>query len=761
MRTSSRVLTMLAASCLLLPVSADARGIHYGAVTDPAILDCDQLQWRGQTEKSRLCYAELLRSTTPSSTKAEAAWALNNLKQANEWFRAATVESPDDHATKVRWGNLFAASHQNGEAMNIYREVLDEDPANAFAMLGAARVLVGSFEDAANSYLDPLMAGTTLNDGALLGAWLLVARVSLENGNYDEATAALLEADELVTDTDWPALEIYALRASMDLLNNSDDNHWTELSLQYNPHFGGIYATPAHFYMITRRYRAAIDMYQKAVDIEPGLATAHEELGINLLRDNQMTRARQHLETAYELDPFSPRAVNTLRLMDSYSDFRLVDDTPVVEGDVPIVLRLHEDESAAIAPYATKLTRDSIAVFTERYGFDLREPVVIEMYPDHEDFAVRTAGMPGLGILGATFGYVIAMDSPSGRPSQQFQWGTTLWHEMAHVFTLEATNHLVPRWYSEGISVFEEWRTGPNPGVRIPMSVYNAMKDDRFLPIANLDEGFLRPTYDEQIIVSYMQAGLVCDFIDRHLGADKLRELLVAYREGLTTEEAITSVLELEPAEFDKLFEDFVDTEHGAVLDKLEEWHHKQTEISNALAEDNWSDAIELANDLVDIIPQYIESDSPYLALARAHNELGNREDALNSLQRFWINGGYDPSSLKRLGHWLADAGREDDAIDVMMSINLVDPLDRDLHGELGDRLLAADRAAEALQEYEIALALKPHDMATAWYRMAQAQHKLGNIERTQDHLLQALDIAPNFRPAQRLLLQLASGEAN
>jgi tetratricopeptide (TPR) repeat protein len=760
-RTSSRVLTMLAASCLLLPVSADARGIHYGAVTDPAILDCDQLQWRGQTEKSRLCYAELLRSTTPSSTKAEAAWALNNLKQANEWFRAATVESPDDHATKVRWGDLFAASHQNGEAMNIYREVLDEDPANAFAMLGAARVLVGSFEDAANSYLDPLMAGTTLNDGALLGAWLLVARVSLENGNYDEATAALLEADELVTDSDWPALEIYALRASMDLLNNSDDNHWTELSLQYNPHFGGIYATPAHFYMITRRYRAAIDMYQKAVDIEPGLATAHEELGINLLRDNQMTRARQHLETAYELDPFSPRAVNTLRLMDSYSDFRLVDDVPDADGEVPIVLRLHMDESAAIAPYAAKLTRDSIAVFTERYGFDLREPVVIEMYPDHEDFAVRTAGMPGLGILGATFGYVIAMDSPSGRPSQQFQWGTTLWHEMAHVFTLEATNHLVPRWYSEGISVFEEWRTGPNPGVRIPMSVYNAMKDDRFLPIANLDEGFLRPTYDEQIIVSYMQAGLVCDFIDRHLGADKLRELLVAYREGLTTEEAITSVLELEPAEFDKLFEDFVDTEHGAVLDKLEEWHHKQTEISNALAGDNWSDAIELANDLVDIIPQYIESDSPYLALARAHNELGNREDALNSLQTFWINGGYDPSSLKRLSRWLTEAGRDEEAIDVMMSINLVDPLDRDLHGELGDRLLAADRAAEALQEYEIALALKPHDMATAWYRMAQAQHKLGNIERTQDHLLQALDIAPNFRPAQRLLLQLASGEAN
>jgi tetratricopeptide (TPR) repeat protein len=176
---------MLAVSCLVLPASATARGIHYGAVTNPEILNCDQMHWRGETEQSRFCYAELLRSTTPAAAKAEAAWALSNLKQANEWFRVAMAESPDDHATKVRWGDLFAASHQNGEAMNIYREVLVEDPGNAFAMLGAARVLVDSFEDAANSYLEPLMTGTTLGDGALLGAWLLVARVSLENGNYD------------------------------------------------------------------------------------------------------------------------------------------------------------------------------------------------------------------------------------------------------------------------------------------------------------------------------------------------------------------------------------------------------------------------------------------------------------------------------------------------------------------------------------------------------------------------------------------------
>ena len=85
---------------------------------------------------------------------------------------------------------------------------------------------------------------------------------------------------------------------------------------------------------------------------------------------------------------------------------------------------------------------------------------------------------------------------------------------MAHVFTLEATDHLVPRWYSEGISVYEEWSTGPLPGRQIPLHVIEMMQRDRFLPIADLDGGFIRPSYPNQVIVSYMQAGLACDVPD-------------------------------------------------------------------------------------------------------------------------------------------------------------------------------------------------------------------------------------------------------
>jgi tetratricopeptide (TPR) repeat protein len=751
---------LLVAVALLAAPFAAAREIHYGAVTDADLLACDRQHWHGEVDASRQCYRELLEGDRPAAVRAEAAWALNDRQFANRLFRDAAAAAPDDPSIRQRWGDLFADSHQDAEAMNLYREALEIDSGNDFALLGAARLLVGGFDDEANTYLEPLLNDATRADGARASAWLLVARIALENSNLLQAEGALDMAETILSASDWPPLELYAVQAAADLLKNVTESRYTAMSLEYNPRYGGIYAIPAHFYVITRRYREAIDLYQKAVDVEPGLASAHEELGINLLRDNQVSRARRHLEIAYEEDPFSPLAVNTLRLLDSFDNFTLTSDPRMPEqGVLPISLRLHREEAEAIAPYAIRLTRDSIDVFTERYGFELREPVIIEMYPDHEDFAVRTAGMPGIGILGATFGYVVAMDSPSARPTSQFQWGTTLWHEMAHVFTLEATNHLVPRWYSEGISVFEEWQSGPTPGVRIPMSVYGAIADDRFLPVADLDEGFIRPTYEEQVIVSYMQAGLVCHFIHARYGDAKLKELLYAFRDGLLTGQAIEQVFGMAPAGFDAAFSDYVETEHGGIVDNLDDWEHTHLAIAERVAEDDWASIIELAGHQIELLPWYVEPDSPYVALARAQEELGRREEAVETLMTFWRTGGYDPQTLQRLSGWLADAGRSAEAIDVLETVNLVDPLDQAVHGELGDLLMAENRAADALREYTVALALDPHDKAAAYYRLATAHNALGDRAASQERLLMALDVAPNYRPAQKLLLELARAE--
>src|SRR5690606_187328 len=189
--------------------------------------------------------------------------------------------------------------------------------------------------------------------------------------------------------------------------------------------------------------------------------------------------------------PFNPKAVNTMRLLDTFvEDFELVNfPDPPTTGIPALTLRLHKDERAILTHYARELSEISIATFSERYRFTPRQPIVVEIYPNHEDFVVRSIGMPGVGILGVTFGYLFAMDSPSGHPEESYHWGTTLWHEMAHVFTVTATEHKVPRWYSEGISVYEEWRSGPIPGRKIPLDVLLAMAENKFLSVAELDDG--------------------------------------------------------------------------------------------------------------------------------------------------------------------------------------------------------------------------------------------------------------------------------
>jgi len=760
-RRATAAVSLIAA--IFVASGAGAKPIHYGAVESDALAACDALEWRGQVVEADACYQALLDDEASDAIRAEAAWALGDLHLANRLFQSADRQSPNDPSILTRWGDLYADSHQDAEAMNIYREALAADSQYPFALLGAARVLLGAFDEEANAYLEPLLTRGSQHEGAQAGGWLLVARVSIENDDIAEAESNLDKAERLLERNGWPPLEAYALRAAIDIRNDKPESGWFERALDYNPKWGGIYATPAYIYVITRRYRDAIDLYQKAVDIEPALAAAHEELGVNLLRDNQISRARRHLEMAHDIDPFSPVAVNTLRLLDSFSDFPVIQDpqAPAADGDVPIVLRLHEDEAAAIAPYAIALTRRSIEEFSRRYQFELREPVVIEMYPDHEDFAVRTAGMPGIGILGATFGYLLAMDSPSARSPDQFQWGTTLWHELAHVFTLEASNHLVPRWFSEGVSVYEEWRSGPTPGVRLPLNIYAAMRDDKFLPVATLDQGFIRPSYEDQVIVSYMQAGLICQFIDEHYGEDKLALMLKAFADGADTSEALRQVLDVSAPAFDRAFDTFLDLEHGAFLARFDDWNEAQAAAGKAFAEEDWDAAIEAANAMIELHPDYSEPDSPYLLLARAYREQGNADAERAALETFWQRGGYEPGALRDYAAMLEAEGDARTAIDVLGTVMHVQPLDADVHEQLGGLLLAEGRPAEALAEFEIVLAQGAYDQANAYYQIARAHDALGDVDATRDNLLMALDIAPGFREAQRLLLDVMSGNTH
>ena len=461
-------------------------------VVDAApIVECRALEIADR-DAARACYVERL-SDASVVVRAEAAWALGDVQLANSLFRAAVRAAPDDADARVRWGELFLATYQVADAEALFVEALGLVADNADAKLGLARLALNRFEGQAHKLLKDVLGA----DGDNQKAKLLLARLALEVGDTERAQSAL---GELLTARDTHLkLEAMALSAALDHRLGIAPSPWEAKALAIHPGYGELFETIAHFYIITRRYREAIEHLNRATDIQPELWSAQATLGINLLRVNRFDAGREALQRAHEGDPYNVEVVNALRLLDSLEGWDVV-------AEDGLVLRTHPDESGALAHYVRRLVGDAVRVVGGRYGFVPDYPVVVELYPRHQDFAVRTSGLPGIGVLGVAFGDVVLMDSPAARSVDEgFDWASALWHEVAHVVTLGATGNLVSRWFSEGVSVFEEWQTGPSRFVgnssavgaaayrAVPTRVVEAYRADRLLQVADLGRGLHPP----------------------------------------------------------------------------------------------------------------------------------------------------------------------------------------------------------------------------------------------------------------------------
>lgn len=736
-----------------------ARDMLYGAIDNADLQACESQFWSGALTEATTCYRGLLGSPLPA-IRAEAVWVLGDLQDANTAFQDAYNAEPDNAMVRVRWGELYMQTYQYQEAYNLFAEALAIDPQNAWASIGAARSLAQSGDtEAVDAHMAAVVENPLAPAGAQLRGTLMLLRGALEQDQFDEARDILADAQELATANNLPQMELKAYAAALAFMTFQPYQSFVDAALAENPAYGDAWAILGYSAMITRRYRECGEFYEKAVAVQPNHWEAHLELGQNYLRLNQVTPAVDHVRLSYEGDAFNPKTINILRLLDSFLDNMEVLNFPdPPQGAFPsLTLRLDKREIPILEKYARDLAERSIALYTERYRFTPKEPIIVEIYPNHEDFVVRSIGMPGVGLLGVTFGYLFAMDSPSAHPAgESYHWGTTLWHEMAHVFTVEGSDHLVPRWFSEGVSVFEEWRTGPIPGRKIPNNVLKAMSEGLFLPVAELDNGFMRPTYEDQVIVSYMQAGLVFDFIDREFGFSKIVDMLYLFNDHVSPTAAIEQTLGITSEEFDEQFKQFIDTEYGPMLSQMEAWQENHRASFEALEGENWGGAIAAASRAITIYPDYVEADSPYIAMARAYARLDDHDNEFRTLETFWQKGGYAPRALMALAERYLERDMKAEALEVLTDVAWADPFMEELHVELGDLHLELGQPQLALDEYQILLALDPLNKADANLKIATAYKALNNAEMTMQYLMTALDIAPQYRPAQALLLELS-----
>jgi tetratricopeptide (TPR) repeat protein len=673
-----------------------------------------------------------------SIQRAEALWQAHDYTGANNEFKALIAAYPDNADYRVRWGQLFYERFNPDEAGKLYQEALGIDPKNARALLGMAQLYADNYDAKANDFATKALEA----DPKLYQAHELMARVALEDDNSKKAES---EADAaLAMNPD--ALDGIAIKASIDLLADKQ-SPWVEKI----GNRGKGYETIAHFYMINRRYEECIAFYRKAIAATPDLWSAHSDLGVNLMRLGREDEARKELEIAYDNHFRDAATVNSLRLMDSYKNFETF-RTPTT------VLKLNKKEADVLRPYFQEEMQRAMATYEKKYKVKLKDPVQVEVYPDHEDFAVRTMGLPGLGALGVTFNNVVAMDSPSGRPPGSFHWASTMWHELSHVYILDITNDRVPRWFTEGLAVHEETASSPDWGDRLSPEIIAAIRDKKLLPVADIDRGFVHPTYPSQVIVSYYEAGKICDYISERWGESKLLDIVHEFAKNRPTVDVIKEELGMTPEAFDKDFLAMIDKETSKTVAGFPEWTKQVREI-NQLAKDGKTDEVIAKGRAIEgLYPDYVESGNVYSFVADACIKKGDTVCAIDELGRYSKIGGRDPETVKKYAKLLADAGKPKEAEAALERLNFIFPLDTELHERLGSLLLQTGDAQGAVREFQALVAMHPIDVAGSHYDLAKAFKAAGRKDQAREEAVSALEAAPDFKPAQKLLLEV-SGE--
>jgi cellulose synthase operon protein C len=673
---------------------------------------------------------------------------LEKFQDANDTYLAAIRVDPSYFEAHLEAGELFTEKYNYGDARQFLSEALQLNPNSAQAHLDVAinHGLEGGEEMSA-----ALNRALAVNPN-LVAALVFKAGLALEAGQYDAASLEIEKAFKVNPHS----LQAHALRAAMFYLQDRDIEPEVAATRTINPRYGAIFNTLAHYATITHRTAQAAVFARRAIEISPQLWAAHLSLGMALLRLGQMEEGRAEVEKAFKGDGFNVWAKNTLDLLDAMKDYRETKHDP-------FVIKAAAAESDVLSGYAANLLEEAAAKLTKKYRFTPQGPIVIELFPNHDDFAVRALGLPGLGALGVCFGQVIAQDSPSAREAGEFNWGSTLWHEYTHVITLQMTDYRIPRWLSEGLSVYEERRARPGWGDDWNPMFLRAFAEGRWFKIADLDAGFQRPRSPEDLPVAYFQASQVCEFIAERFGFDAILRMLALYRDKAPTPVILRQVLKLSESEFDRAFFAYVETRAqplqlalrtdarvAASLAREDVLRMIETEDTFALhlragnlflADGDTENAARHFRRAIDLFPYYTGAGNAYEALAEILEQKGDMAQAAEVLE-----------SLARLRLARGDWTRAREALRLSFYLN---PFNYATHTQAGELNLELKDFAQALAEFRTTLALQPPNIAEANYNVATAYYALGKQLEAKRAVLRALEAAPRYEKAQELLLKI------
>jgi len=475
---------------------------------------------------------------------------LNRFREANDvMFSQAQEKDPKNPALLLEQGRILLRKYSYKDAPVVLREAVDENPRSADALAALADYYLTDFQVGTKRYE---LAEKNLKKALEVNpshaeAYLLRGVLWFSDGNIDEGLADFRKSVEL----DPSSLRARGYVAAC-LFLAADEAQLAQAekeALAVNPRGAEFFHTIALAIENKFRYRDSVRFCDRALELDPEYWPAFVTLGINCLRTGEEERGRKFLERSWENDKFNVWVFNTrvlLRHMDAnYKELKTD----------RFVFKFPKEDFSILRMTLVPLLEKAHDTLSIRYKTELPRPVYVEVFSAHKWFSARTVGLEGFAASGACFGNLVTLTTPKALPQN---WAAVAWHEFAHVATLALTRHRVPRWLTEGLSVFEEGRDHPTWARNFEREIADTYASGRLLPLRELDFGFSKPKYPMQILISYFQGCLISMYIEEKWGFDSILAILDGYGKNKGTAEVFEDVLDLSLEEFDRGFFEYV-----------------------------------------------------------------------------------------------------------------------------------------------------------------------------------------------------------
>jgi tetratricopeptide (TPR) repeat protein len=527
---------------------------------------------------------------------------------------------------------------------------------------------------------------------------------------------------------------------------------------------------------LSRKYRfaegAAAQRRALALDVE--YLPAQAQLASDLLRLGQEEEGWRLIGEVHERDGYDVEAYNLVTLRDTLAKYRTL-------ANADFSLRMTTREAEIYGPRVLDLLTRAKAALVERYGAELVAPTIVDLFGDEKDFAVRTFGLPDIeGFLGVCFGRVITANSPAATGAgRSVNWESVLWHEFCHVVTLQFTKNRIPRWLSEGISVYEERRADPGWGSRMTPRFHEMILGGQSVPVGRLSALFLAPPTPEHVQLAYYQSSLVVEYLVETFGFEALKGVLRSLRVGV----AINDALERHAAPLERIEREFADYQRGKALafaaparlakppaplllpgseEALRVWQVQNPESVPGLVlraraageRRDWAEARELAARAVELIPDHTGADGPYPILADALRELGEREAEWELLARWTPRTDGAAAAYLRQMELAAERAEWAVAARAAERFLAVNPLTAPPYRHLSESKEGLGDLRGAIAAAGSWLLLDPPNPGEVHFRLARLLARAGD-PGARHHLLRTLEDAPRHREALALLLTL------